>query len=177
MALNADNETFVVHIAALAKPTVMLIYFFCQAQIALLMNEKTGIFTEYSDISDIFSLDSMADLPKHNKINDHLINLPDDKQSLYSLIYSLGLVELEKLKTYIKANLASSFIRPFKFPFDTLILFVQKKDGSLRLYIDYQGLNNLIIKNCYPVPLISESFNYLDRANCFTQMDLLNAYY
>ena len=48
----------------------------------------------------------------------------DNKQLLYSLIYSLEPVKLETLKSYIKVNLASSFIRPSKFVADTLILFV-----------------------------------------------------
>ena len=58
-------------------------------------------------------------------------------------------VGLEILKTYIKANLASGFIRPFIFFVDTLLLFVQKKDVSFCLCIDYKRFNSLIIKNYY----------------------------
>ena len=65
----------------------------------------------------------MAELLEHTRINDHPINLLDDKQLPYGLIYSLGLVELEILKTYIKANFACSFIRPSKPSAGTLILF------------------------------------------------------
>ena len=86
-------------------------------------------------------------------------------------------MELETLKTYIKANLASGFIRPSKSPADAPILFVRQKDGSLRLCIDYRGLNNLTIKNCYLLPLIGESLNCLGRAKRFTQLDLTNAYH
>ena len=96
---------------------------------------------------------------------------------LYSLIYSLGLVDLETLKIYIKANLASQFIKPSKSPSGAPILFVQKKDGSFRLCIDYRGLNNLTIKNCYPLPLISKSLDCLGCAKHFTQLDLTNAYH
>ena len=83
-------------------------------------------------------------------------------------------VELETLKTYIEANLASSFIRPFKSPAGVLILFVQKKYSSFCLCIVYWGLNNLIIKNCYPLPLIGELLNGLDHAKRFTQLNLTN---
>ena len=59
-ALNVDDKTFIVHVAALAEPTTMPIYLSCQAQIALLMSEETKILTEYSDFSNVFSLDSPA---------------------------------------------------------------------------------------------------------------------
>ena len=81
------------------------------------------------------------------------------------------------MKTYIEANLASGFIRPSKSPAAAPILFVRKKDGSLHLCVDYRGLNNLTIKNCYLLPLIGESLNCLGRAKRFTQLDLTNAYH
>ena len=168
VAMNADNKTFVVHVAALAEPTTMPIHLSHQAQVDVLMSEETGIPNEYSNFSDVFSSDSTVELLEHNGINDHPINLLDNKQPPYGPIYSLGPVKLETLKTYIKTNLASSFIRPPKFPTVALILFVRKKDGSLCLCIDYQGLNNLMIKNYYPLPLIGESLNCLGYAKRFT---------
>ena len=176
-ALNADDETFVVHVAALAEPTTMPIHPSRQAQVAALTSEETGIPAEYSDFSDVFSSDSVAELPEHTGINDHPIDLLDDKQPPYGPIYSLGPVELETLKTYIETNLASGFIRPSKSPAGAPILFVRKKDGSLRLCVDYRGLNNLTIKNCYPLPLIGESLDRLGCAKRFTQLDLTNAYH
>ena len=96
---------------------------------------------------------------------------------LYSLIYSLEPVELKTLKTYIKVNLVSSFIRPSKFSAGAPILFVWKKNSSLYLCVDYQGFNNLRIKNCYLLLLIGESLDCLGHAKCFTYLDLTNAYY
>ena len=81
------------------------------------------------------------------------------------------------MNTYIEANLASSFIKPSKFSSGTPILFIQKKDGSLRFCIDYRGLNNLTIKNCYPLSLIGKSLDCLGHAKRFTQLDMTNAYY
>ena len=176
-ALNADNETFVVHVVALAEPTTMPIHSSRQAQVATLTSKETRIPTEYFDLSNVFSSDSAAELPEHTRINDHPIDLLDDKQPPYGPIYSLGPVELEMLKTYIKANLASSFIRSSKSPAGAPILFVRKKNGSLRLCVDYRGLNNLTIKNRYPLPLIGESLDRLGRAKRFTQLDLTNAYH
>ena len=176
-ALNADNEIFVVYIAALAEPTTMPIHPSRQAQVAVLTSEKTGIPAKYSNFSNVFSLDSAAELPEHTRINDHPIDLLDNKQPPYGPIYSLGLVELEMLKTYIKANLASSFIRPSKSPTGAPIPFIRKKDGSLRLCIDYRRLNNLTIKNCYPLSLINELLDCLGRTKRFTQLDLTNVYH
>ena len=136
-ALNIDNKIFLVYVAALAKPTIIPIHLSHQAQVAVLTSKETRIPAEYSDFSDLFSSDSVAELPKHTGINNHPINLLDNKQLLYGPIYSLGPVELEMLKTYIKANLASSFIRSSKSSASALILFIRKKDGSLCLCIDY----------------------------------------
>ena len=136
-ALNADNKTFVVHVAALAEPTTIPIYPSGQAQVAALMSKENGIPAEYSDFSNVFSSDSAAELLEYAVINDHPINLLDNKQPPYGLIYSLRQVELKTLKTYIKANLASGFIRPSKSLFSPPILFVRKKDGSFRLCVDY----------------------------------------
>ena len=71
------------------------------------------------------------------KINNYAIKIVDDQQLPYSPIYSLGPMELEMLKTYIKNNLANSFIRFFKSLAGALIFFNKKSDRSLRLYINY----------------------------------------
>ena len=75
---NADNKTFVIYIVALAEQTTMLIYPSHQVQIDLQISEEIGISVEYSDFSNMFSSNSMADLPEHNGINDHPIKLLDN---------------------------------------------------------------------------------------------------
>ncbi len=129
------------------------------AQIAHLKADEapSKVPSKYANFADVLFLKFAAKLPKHTEINNPTIELVDDWQSLYSPIYSLELIKLEILKTYIQNNLANSFIRPFKSPIGVLILFDKKPDGSLRLYVDYRGLNNLIIKNWYPLSLVRES--------------------
>ena len=127
--MNEDDETFVVHMAALSVGSN--VHPSRQAQIASLDVEEVTIPAEYLDYTDVFSPDSAAELPEHTGINDHPIDLIDDKQPPYGPIYSLGPVELETLKTYIKTNLANGFIRPSKSPVGAPILFIRKKDGSL----------------------------------------------
>ncbi len=107
----------------------------------------------------------------------HPIDLVDNKQAHYGPIYSLRPVELETLKTYIETSLASGFIRPSKSQAGVPILLVRKKDGSLRLCVNYQGFNNPTIKNRYLLPLIGESLNRLGCAKRFTQLNLTNAYH
>ena len=154
-----------------------MIYPAREAQITALNTEEVIVPPEDSDYADVFSESSAAELFKHTGINDHPIDLVDDKQPPYGPIYSLGLVELETLKTYIETNLANGFIRPSQSPAGAPILFIKKKDGSLQLCVDYRGLNNLTIKNRYPLPLIGESLDRLGRAKRFTQLDLTNAYH
>ena len=150
-----------------------------QAQVgALLLDEApTKVPAEYSDYSNVFSAENAAELPENTGINEHAIKLEEGKQLPFGPIYSLGPIELETLKTYIKTNLANGFIRPSKSPAGAPILFDKKPDGSLRLCVDYRGLNNITIKNQYPLPLIGESLDRLGRARRFTQLDLTNAYY
>lgn len=55
--------------------------------------------------------------------------------------------------------------------------FVGKKDSSLRPCIDYHGLNNIMLKNCYPLPLMATAFKLLQGAKIFTKLNLWNTYH
>ncbi len=102
---------------------------------------------EYADFVDVFSSKLAAELPKHTGINDHVIGLVDDWQPSYGPIYSLGPMELEILKAYIKNKLVNGFIRLSKSPTGASILLDKKPDDSLWLCVNYWDLNNLTIKN------------------------------
>lgn len=154
-ALRVDDESFVVQVASVLEATN--IHPSRQTQIASLNVKEVTIPAEYSDYTDVFSLDSVAELPEHIGINNDPLDLVDDKQPLYGPIYTLGPVELETFKTYIKTNLANGFIKPSTSPAGAPILFIRTKDRSLRLCVDYRGLNNLTFKKRYPLPLIGES--------------------
>ena len=105
----------------------------------------TKVPVEYADFA--FSPDLTSKLSEYTGINDHAIGLVDGQQPPYGPIYSLGPVLLETLKDYIETNLANSLIKPSKSLADAPILFDRKSDGFLWLCVNYQGLNNLIIKN------------------------------
>ena len=122
-------------------------------------------------------MENEAELPENTGINKYTIKLEKDKQPLFRPIYSLRLVEIETLKTYIKTNLANSFIWLLKSPVRALILYDRTPNKSLCLYIDYWGFNNITIKNQYPQPLIGKLLNKFGQAKRFTQLDLINVYY
>ena len=106
----------------------------------------TKVPAEYLDFVDVFSPDLASELPEHTGINNHAIELVDSQQPPYGPIHSLKPVELETLKAYIENNQANGFIRPSKSPAGAPILCDRKLDGSLRLCVDYRGLNNFTIK-------------------------------
>ena len=185
-ALDPEYETYVVHVASLSStPLVSLgslplnVRPFQRPQISGLIAEEASIKVpnEYSDFADVFSPDLAFELPEHTRINDHAIKLVEGQQPPYKPIYSPGPVELETLKAYIDTNLANGFIRLSKSPAGAPILFNRKSDGSLWLCVDYQSLNNLTIKNWYPLPLIRELLDRLERAKRFIQLDLTSAYH
>ena len=115
----------------------------------MLIKEITFKPSKYSDYSNVFSTENTAELPENTRMNEHTI-------------------ELEK---------TNGFIRLSKSPARAPIPFDRKSDGSFHLCVDYWGLNNLTIKNQYPLPLIGESLDRLGRAKRFTQLDLTNAYH
>ena len=164
MALDPNQEAFVVHIATLFR--LMEINPDRKVQIAALIADEASVSipVEYSDFEDVFSKESTAVLLEHTKINTYAIDLEEGKQLPYGPIYSLEPMELETFKTYIETNLTNSFIHPSKSPAGALILFNKKPDRSLWLCVNYQGLNNITIKNRYPLPLVGESLDCLDRA-------------
>ena len=177
-ALDIDSKTFMMHVA-IRKQEEILVHSKKQAQMGALLFDKTPtkVLIEYSDCNNVFSAENAAELPENTGINEHAIELEEGKQPPFGPIYSLGPVELETLKTYIETNLANGFIRPSKSPAGAPILFDRKPDGSLRLCVDYRDLNNITIKNWYPLPLIGELLNRLGQARRFTQLNLTNAYY
>ena len=97
----------------------------------------------------------------------HAIKLVNNKQLFYGPIYDFNPVKLETLKVYIKTYHKTGFILFSKFFAGTLILFDKKPESSLYMYVYYQGLNNIKIKNRYLLYLIRKALDYLWQANQF----------
>ena len=143
----------------------------------MLLSEKVTVLAKYADFINVFLKELDKILSEQTGINEHAIQLKEDKQPLYGPIYSLGPMEFETFKTYIETNLANGFIRASNSPTGIPILFVRKPNNSLQLCVDYQGLNNLTIKDWYPLLLIGEFLDWLRQAKSFTQLDLNSAYH
>ena len=79
----------------------------------------------------------------------------------------MGPAELAELKQQLADLLDKCFIRPSSSPWGAPVLFVKKKDGSMRLCIDYRGINNVTIKDKYPLPRIDELLDQLQGASWF----------
>jgi hypothetical protein len=97
--------------------------------------------------------------------------------SSYKFIYKLSENELKILKKYLNKNLKKRYIQHFINLAGTLILFILKKDGSLRLCVNYRSLNKIMIKNRYSLSLVRKILNRFSGAAVYTKLDLKEAYY
>ena len=150
-----------------------------EAQVNALSTEppELQLPAEYAEYTDVFEERNSQQLPPRRPNVDHEIPLIPNAKPVYGPIYNLSETELKALKEYIDKMLERGFIRPSKSPFGSPVLFVKKPDGSLRLCVDYRKLNNITVKNRYPLPLISELFDRIKNAKYFTRLDMQEAYH
>jgi len=139
-------------------------------------SELTSVPPEYRDYADVFSKAKASELPPHRDY-DLKIDLEEGASPPLGTLYSLSPVELSALRTFIDENLATGFIRPTTSSHAAPVLFVKKKDGSLRLCVDFRGLNKVSKKDRYPLPLISDLLDSPSRAKIYTKIDLRHAYH
>ena len=88
------------------------------------------------------------------------------------LPYRMAPLELQELKKQLQELLDKGYTRPSVSLWGAPVLFVKKKDGTLRLCIDYQKLNQVTVKNKYPLPRIDDLFDQLQGAEVFSKIDL-----
>ncbi|GAB7357799.1 hypothetical protein MBLNU459_g0615t2 [Dothideomycetes sp. NU459] len=134
-----------------------------------------GLPDALQEYEDVFSEKAAGILPPH-RATDHAINTADHEPPHYP-IYNLSEKELAVLRDYLRDAEAKGWIRRSTSPAGAPILFVPKKDGSLRLCVDYRGLNKITIKDRHPLPLISETLDRLMGSIWFTKLDLTDAYH
>uniref|UniRef100_A0A2N9F185 Reverse transcriptase n=1 Tax=Fagus sylvatica TaxID=28930 RepID=A0A2N9F185_FAGSY len=91
--------------------------------------------------------------------------------------YRMAPTELRELKVQLQELLDKGFIKPSVSPWGALVLFVKKKDGSMRLCIDYRELNKVTVRNKYPLPRIDDLFDQLQGAMKFSKIDLSSGYH
>jgi len=118
----------------------------------------------------------LPDIPPEREI-DFGIDLLPDTQPISIPPYGMVPAELKELKEKLKDLLDKGFIQPSISPWGALVLFVQKKDGSLRMCIDYRQLNKVTINNKYPLLRIGDLFDQLQGVNYFSTIDLCSGYH
>ena len=127
------------------------------------------------DFVDVFSPKKADKLPPHRSY-DHEIRLTSDKKLPFGRIYSMSREELQTLRNWLDENLKKGFIRPSSSPVTSPVLFVKKPGGGLRLCMDFRALNEISVKDRYPLPLIKETLNNLDGMKYFTKIDIISAF-
>ena len=130
---------------------------------------------ELKDYRDVFSPKEAEKLPPHRPY-DHNIKLEDGKIPPWGPLYPMSRVQLATLKEWLEENLRKGFIRPSSSPASSPVLFVSKPDGSLRLCMDYRGLNAVSEKDRYPLPLTKETLNSLKGMKYYLKIDIVAAF-
>nr|XP_033965452.1 uncharacterized protein LOC117466353 [Pseudochaenichthys georgianus] len=130
----------------------------------------------YRDLKEVFNKTKATSLPPH-RTYDCAIDLLPGSPLPKGRLYSLSAPERESMREYIDGSLKTGLIRPSSSPAGAGFFFVEKKDGSLRPCIDYSPLNDITIKNRYPLPLMTSAFELLKGARVFSKLDLRNAYH
>src|SRR5258706_220179 len=121
--------------------------------------------------TDVFSEEAFAHLPPH-KAWDHAIELHPNAKLPRGRMFPLSPAEQKELDAFLRENLANGRIHLSKSPIGAPVFFVKKKEGSLCLVQDYRKLNEITVKNSYPLPLVSNMLTWLCNAEWFTTLDL-----
>ena len=132
---------------------------------------------EYQDLSKVFEdLKGPESLPDHQPW-DCEIPLVEGKQVQYSRLYQLSTEQQKVLKAYIEDMLKRGLIRESKSPAGYPIIFVPKSEKEERACVDFRQLNDITVKDRYPLPLISELQDQLREAKIFTKLDIKEAFH
>ncbi len=113
--------------------------------------------------SDMMPEELPKDLPPKRRV-DHVLEVVSGVAPPAKAPYRMIHEELKELKVQLEELLAKGYIKPSKSPYGAPILFVHKKDGTLRMCVDYRAFNKAMVKNWYPLPRIDDLFDRLSRA-------------
>ena len=129
-----------------------------------------------SQYKDVFPPDLPLQLPPKRNV-DFKIDLYPDSSPPSRPTYRMSPTELDELKKQLDDLIQHGFIRPSISPYGAPVLFVKKKDGTVRMCVDYRALNQITIKNKYPLPRQDELFDRLHGAKFFSKIDLRSGYH
>ncbi|GJW70011.1 putative reverse transcriptase domain-containing protein [Tanacetum coccineum] len=120
--------------------------------------------------------EDLPGLPPTRQVEFH-IDLVPGAAPVARAPYRLAPSEMKELADQLQELSDKGFIRPSSSPWGAPVLFVKKKDGSLRMCIDYRELNKLTVKNRYPLPRIDDLFDQLQGSSVYSKIDLRSGYH
>jgi len=129
--------------------------------------EEVPVVCEYPDVFP----EELPGIPPDRDI-EFIIDLIPRIGPIAKRPYRMATDELKELKEQLQELQEKGYIRPSSSPWGSPVLLVRKKDGSLRMCIDYRSLNEVTIKNKYPLPRIDDLFDQLQGAKYFSKIDL-----
>ena len=139
--------------------------------------EQAHLHAVLNDNSDILTAELPAGVPGERPGAGEVIPLEPGSRPVFRPPYRLSPAEQAEVVRTVQELLAKGFIRPSTSPFGAPVLFVAKKDGTLRMCVDYRGLNNVTVHNKYPLPRIDEMLDRLQGAKVFSSLDLASGYH
>src|SRR3954466_2042155 len=134
--------------------------------------DDVRVVREYPDVFP----EELPGMPPDREI-EFLIDLIPGTGPIAKRPYRMPAKELAGLKEQIRELQAKGFIRPSSSPWGAPVLFVEKKDGTMRMCVDYHFLNEVTIENKYPLPVINDLFDQLEGACVFSKIDLRSGYH
>jgi hypothetical protein len=134
--------------------------------------EEVPVIKEYLDVFP----EELPGMPPDRDI-EFVIDLVPGTFPIAKRPYRMAASELAELKRQLEELQQSGFIRPSSSPWGAPVLFVKKKDRSMRMCVDYRALNEVTIKNKYPLPRIDDLFDQLKGAKYFSKIDLRSGYH
>ena len=134
--------------------------------------EEVPVVNEYPDVFP----EELPGMPPDRDV-EFVIDLVPGTAPIAKRPYRMAATELAELKKQLEELQRIGFIRPSSSPWGAPVLFVKKKDGSMRLCVDYRALNEVTIKNKYPLPRIDDLFYQLKGAKYFSKIDLSSGYF
>ena len=152
----------------------------CEAYLAHVVDKQKDVpkledILVVNEFPDVFP-DELPGLPPDREI-EFAIELAPEAEPVSKAPYRMAPVEMRELATQMQDLLDKGIIRPSVSPWGAPVLFVKKKDGSMRLCIDYRELNKLTIKNKYPLPRIDDLFDQLKGVVHYSKIDLRSGYH
>jgi hypothetical protein len=127
------------------------------------------------DFPDVL-LEELPEMPPDREV-EFVIDLLPGTAPISKRPYMMSVEELKELKKQLMELQEAGYIRPSSSPWGAPVLFVQKKDGSQWMCVDYRSLNDVTIKNKYPLPRIEDLFDQMRGARVFSKIDLRSGYH